>query len=132
LVASEPLDPPTESQMWHLIEKGRGRGFLTETEIFQTFPRLEEYLPEFEGFVDALEYSGVNIVEIKTGLLGQVAEHKKILESVQGDQPDMADGVFDLGNIAQDSIQMYLREIGKIPLLSADDEISWQNEKKWG
>ena len=95
-VESEPLDPPTEQQMWHLIDKGRGRGFLTETEIFQTFPRLECYLAEFEGFVDALEHTGVSIVEMKSGLLGQVSEHRKILESVQGDQPDMENGVFDL------------------------------------
>ncbi len=38
------IAPPTDHQMWHLIEKGRGRGFLTETEVFQTFPRLEIYL----------------------------------------------------------------------------------------
>jgi RNA polymerase primary sigma factor len=39
---------------------------------------------------------------------------------------------FDLGDISNDSIQMYLREIGKVPLLSAEEEVSLARRKDAG
>ena len=47
---------------------------------------------------------------------------QEMLKELQGEQPDM-DIPFDLGEISSDSIQMYLREIGKVSLLKGAEEI---------
>jgi RNA polymerase primary sigma factor len=113
--------PPTPAEVAALIKKARARGFITEDEVLYTFPNVEDYLESFEMFMENLETSGVPIVQREGGILDVAADSDKVKQQLgawgEGKRLDLTD-------ISTDSIQMYLREIGKVPLLTGDDEIN--------
>jgi len=131
----EPVVVPTDEQVEHLVQKGRNRGFLTEREVLELFSRVEHYMPQYEYFLSLLDKNSVTMVEMKDGLLGlgRQTQKNQVITGFQGEQPDVEQGeYFDLGSISQDSIQMYLREIGKVPLLSMDEEVELAKRKERG
>ncbi len=132
----DPIVSPTFTEIQEFVSKGRNRGFLTEKEVLLKFPRAEHYLESYEHFLNLLDKNSISLVEGQEGLLGgnhSVERKREVLQEFQGAQPDSNSGsYFDLGSISQDSIQMYLREIGKVPLLSAEDEMSLAKRKERG
>jgi RNA polymerase primary sigma factor len=121
----------TEKLLKKLMEKASERGFVTEAEIMHTLPNFEDDLPGLEAVMDALEKRGIEIVDQEVASVweqNKPAAPKEDKLSAKGGkgrkkkQDDMVDA-FDLGDIYDDSIQMYLREIGKVSLLTGQEEI---------
>ena len=102
-----------EEKIQQLLKRGRERGFITYSEILYYFPTIEEDIMLLEDLYARLEAENIDILESKefidqdekTG--GKVAKKERAI---------------DFDQLSQDSVQMYLREIGRITLLSGDEE----------
>ncbi|OGF74416.1 RNA polymerase sigma factor RpoD [Candidatus Giovannonibacteria bacterium RIFCSPHIGHO2_02_FULL_46_20] len=98
----------TEEKVDLILKKGRERGFVTYAEILNTFPRIEYNILFLEDLYARFEGAGIDVLE------GQE------LLTPTG-KPTRKKGR-DAEDPATDAVQMYLREIGKISLLKAEEE----------
>jgi len=120
--------PPPQEKIDQLFNKAKSRGFLTENEVLYAFPEVEDYVELYEGFIDRLDAAGINVIEQKEGILGRTKERHDIMSDLHS--VDERRGKVDPLDLSADSIQMYLREIGKIPLLTAEQEVALAKRKE--
>lgn len=125
-----PSFPPDREKLNKLIEKGKMRAFVTETELLYLFPEIEEYVYEYDCFLGELAKNGIKIVEDSGKILDSFnRDNKTKNEDKNSNKVPLS---IDLSKLSSDSVQMYLKEIGKVPLLSAAEEVELAKRKEKG
>ncbi len=95
-----------------LVRRGQGRGFVTDSEVLNYFPQIEENLSFLEEVYSRLEKEGIK-VQVSAPLITKDPEEISVYELKDATRID-----HDL----PDAVQMYLKEIGKTALLTTKEE----------
>ncbi len=101
-------DQEMETKMNRLIARGKERGFITYDEILKEFPNIEINIVFLDELYEKFQQAGVDVLE-GGGLL-------------EISNPDDDKKFYSKSDSAYDSIQMYLKEIGRYPLISGNME----------
>ena len=107
----------TEEMAKSLVDKSRGRGFITEQEIIKAIPYLEEDIEGLEELYERFKDAHVKVLERKDYI--DLAVEEK--DAAGKPKKKLKKLLSELGDV--DSVQMYLKEIGKTDLLSGDEEV---------
>ncbi len=94
-----------------LLTSARARGYITYADILQAFPNPEHDVPEVDLLYATLQTEGIKVVE-------SAAELETSDDEPLNDLHDLHDIAFD------DPVRMYLQEIGQVPLLTAEQEVT--------
>ena len=103
-----------------LIESGNGSGSLSDSEIMEAFENEDFDLEHMEHIYETMEGMDSEISEyISQGEALEIENEMEKLTSAE----DMEKMLAQEGLAVDDPVRMYLKEIGKVPLLDADREL---------
>ncbi|MFZ5424364.1 MAG: RNA polymerase sigma factor RpoD [Patescibacteria group bacterium] len=103
-----------EKKLKKLITKGKKIGYITNDEILEVFPEVEEDIMALDTLYEKLLNEGVDVFDTDS-----VKEAEKIKSA---SDIDFSKIKLDK-TVSSDPVRMYLREIGKVDLLTAEEEV---------
>src|SRR3989344_5036621 len=101
-----------DKRLEELVERGQPKGFVTDLEMLDFFPRIENDTDFLEEIYARLEKEGIRVIEIQS-LLHTPSEEISQKELINATR---------IKGALPDNVQMYLKEIGKTPLLTPYEE----------
>jgi RNA polymerase primary sigma factor len=103
-----------DANIQKLISKGKKQGFLTLNDVLELFPDAEENIETLDNLYDKLLEAGVDVFDVES--------EKEAARLAEIEEIDLSKIKLDK-TVSSDPVRMYLREIGKVDLLTAEQEV---------
>lgn len=122
-----PKEKERQDIVSDLLYRGKQRGFVTEDEILHVIPDAEREIEKLEELYEKLEEKNIRVVSSDEMIKMETDKISEDLDKEKNKGKKSSRGHGEIAvpeDASSDLVQMYLREIGRVPLLSTEEEVS--------